>query len=453
MHIERLKYKNWLMLLALAQIAALLLYLNANVVNVGAMGTALPILVAYVFLSILLFSFFWLQKSLYVRPHLFLFLSLIGWIAFRVVVDLGDLEYLKQITVATTGGMVLFYLLGAFLSVSMHSMLNFHVSSWLPKLVLVLFLTILCWTIYKFSQRMHPQLFYLTGVDGNYQRSGNFLTISFIIVSFVFLIQTLEFTKKNTRNFGFLIWTSVYTLSAFIAIAASQLFGSNSATAIVSGMYLITLVMALSGIRRVLYFKYLRNELALPWSKALLIRLSLVSLLGSIFFIASLVVIVFAADFDLSSIRLLGFGTGANTSLISRIEILAEHGAIQAGYAPFWGNINVAYLTTGSSAKTLHSLFPHVLANLGVVGFSVIIALFLSVSLQLHREIKLKPALNVSSFKVKIISIYSFLVIVFIISFSSIATGFSWAVLWFSLGLISKPFGFRFHEKYSYYSH
>lgn len=453
MHIERLKYRNWLMFLALAQIAALLLYLNANIVNVGAMGTALSILVAYIFLSMLLFSFFWLQKSLYVRPHLFLFLLLVGWVAFRVVIDLGDLEYLKQITVATTGGMVLFYLLGAFLSVSMHSMLNSQVSSWLTKLVLVLFLTILCWTSYKFSQRMHPQLFYLLGVDGNYQRSGNFLSISFIVISFAFLIQSLASFNNKAWRVSLFFWTSVYTVSAFIAIAVSQLFGSNSATAIISGMYLITFVIVLSGIRRVLYFKYLRNELALPWSKALMIRLSSVSVLGLIFFIASLVVIVLLADFDLSSIRLLGFGTGTNTSLMSRIEILAEHGAIQAGYAPFWGNINVAYLTTGSSAKTLHSLFPHVLANLGFIGFSVILALFLSVLFQLYREIKLEPVLNFSSFKVKIISIYSLLVIVFVISFSSIATGFSWAVLWFSLGLISKPFGFRFHEKYSHYSH
>ena len=40
------------------------------------------------------------------------------WLAIRITVDLSDMEYLRKITVATSGGILLFYMLGAFLGIS-----------------------------------------------------------------------------------------------------------------------------------------------------------------------------------------------------------------------------------------------------------------------------------------------------------------------------------------------
>src|SRR5690554_4945942 len=113
MQIVRLKKSSLLNLVFVFQLTFFLIYLNANIINAGEMGTALTLLAAYVLLSVLLFFTLILQSKLYVRTHFFIFLFFIIWISMRVIIDIGDIGYLKQITIATTGGMLLFYLLGA----------------------------------------------------------------------------------------------------------------------------------------------------------------------------------------------------------------------------------------------------------------------------------------------------------------------------------------------------
>src|SRR5690554_5555276 len=223
------------------------------------MGTAVPLLAAYVGLSAVIFFVLWLQRRLYIRFSLFFFLLLITWVATRVIIDLGDLEYLKQITVATTGGMLLFYLLGAFFGISYQSVLVQSEKTFFLKFFIFLFLCLMVWMLYNFSQRLHPRLFYLLGVDGSYQRSGNFLSISFIVVSFFYLTLVLQRIGKKIILLGVLFWLFIYTASTLMALVGSQLFGSNSATAVILGVYLITLVMTLILPRKGVWLSYLRH--------------------------------------------------------------------------------------------------------------------------------------------------------------------------------------------------
>ncbi|MGM0767025.1 MAG: hypothetical protein ACQEV6_03245 [Pseudomonadota bacterium] len=443
MHSKRYKYIGWIALLAIVQVASLLSYLNANIVNVGGMGTSLPLLFTYIGFSVFLIGFLWLQDHLYIRPHFFIFLLLIAWIAFRILVDLGDLEYLKQITIATTGGMLLFYVVGCFLSVTFNSEMVSSNKLQLGKLVLVMFNCLLVWMLYNFFQRLHPQLFYLTGIEGAYQRAGNFLSISFISVSFFYLLFSSKRAgvRASSLNGGF--WLVFYTMSAFMALVGSQLFGSNSATAVILGVYLITIVMALLVPRKRLWLFYLERNLALPWSAQFAKRLFILAFLGFFIFIAVLVLVVVVTGFDITSIRLLGFGSGSNTSLLSRLEILMDHGASQLGYAPLFGNINVAYLTTGHAGRTLHTFFPYVIANLGLVGFFIVLALFIAVFMQLYKNSKQSIDHDILSYRRNMVSIYSMFIFMYIVLFANMAVGVSWPVLWFAIGFVSKPFGFR----------
>jgi hypothetical protein len=443
MYLFKLKYAKHLMLLVFLQISTLLVYLNTNIINVGEMGTALPFLGAYIGLSVLVLSFIWLQRRIYLRLHLLLFLLLVAWVSLRVIIDLGDTEYLKQITIATTGGILLFYLLGAFLGVS-YNHLIVHVDGFLTKkLVLILFFFLMVWMLFNFSQRLHPRLFYLLEINGSYQRSGNFLSISVIIFSFLYLSLVLSRVGKYSRILSNTFWLIIYTVSSMMAMVGSQLFGSNSATAVILGVYLITLVMSLSVPRKVLLLSYLKGKLALPWSKRLFNRLSFMAIIGLSIFLISLVVAVYVSNFDITKLRLLGFGSGTNTSVQSRIEILMEVGWAQLSYAPFFGNMNVAYLTTGNSGRTLHSFFPYVMANLGLVGLSIVLLLIATALMQLYKESKVKSEVGMALYQGNMIAIYSIFILIYLLIFANLATGVSWIVLWFSLGFVSKPFGFK----------
>lgn len=442
MQIERLKYSKFLSLLVIFQLVSFLTYLSANIVNVGEMGTAVPLLAAYVGLSAVIFFVLWLQRRLYIRFSLFFFLLLITWVATRVIIDLGDMEYLKQITVATTGGMLLFYLLGAFFGISYQSVLVQSEKTFFLKFLIFLFLCLMVWILYNFSQRLHPRLFYLLGVDGSYQRPGNFLSISFVVVSFFYLTLVLQRVGKQISPLSVFFWLFIYTASTLMALVGSQLFGSNSATAVILGVYLITLVMTLILPRKGVWLSYLRHKLALPWSKRLVKHLSLMALVGLAFFVGLMVLVIGVTGFDVTSLRLLGFGSGSNTSLLSRIEILLETGANQLGYAPFLGNMNVAYLTTGNAGLTLHSFFPYVMANLGLVGLLIVLALFVCVLLQLYRETKQFKDTGLYGYKLNIIALFSIFVFLYILFFANLSVGIEWPVLWFTLGFISKPFVF-----------
>ena len=432
-----------LSLFVVLQLTSFLFYLNVNIVNVGEMGTALPLLVFYVGLSGVIFLALSLKRVLYIRVSLFIFLVFIIWVATRIIIDLGDMEYLKQITVATTGGILLFYLLGAFLGVSYQSALVQTGKNFFPKFLVFVFLCLMIWMLHNFSQRLHPQLFYLLEVNGAYQRPGNFLSISFIVVSFFYLTFVLQRIEIKVGALSVFFWFSIYTSSALMALAGSQLFGSNSATAVVLGVYLITLVMTLILPLKVIWLSYLKQDLALPWSKLFIKNLILMALLGLLIFIGLMMLIITVTGFDITSSRVLGFGSGTNNSLLTRIEILLETGTDQLSYAPFLGNINVAYLTTGNSGLTLHSFFPYVMANLGLVGLMIVLLLFTSVLMQLYRESRRGRYTGLYGYQANMIAVYSVFVFLYILFFANLATGVSWAVLWFVLGFFSKPIGFR----------
>ena len=177
-------------------------------------------------------------------------------------------------------------------------------------------------------------------------------------------------------RFSLVLWLSVYSISTLVALTGSQLFGSNSATAVILGVYLVTLVMASLVVREGILVAYFRNQLALPWSKNLLSRLVLLISVTSLSVVILFAFVIIMTGIDIGSTRMLGFGAGSNTSISSRFEILMEVGLTHVGYAPVFGDFNVAYLTTGNAGHTLHSFFPFIMANLGVVGLLITFILF-----------------------------------------------------------------------------
>ncbi|POQ98366.1 hypothetical protein AU468_13505 [Alkalispirochaeta sphaeroplastigenens] len=430
------------MVLLFCQPATLLLYLNRNIINVGEFGIALPVLAAYMGLSLLVSAFLWLNQSLFVRFHFFAFLLLMVWIALRVIVDLGDLEHLKAISVATTGGMLLFYLTGSFFSIAYRDLLKAKNATIVIKLTVLLFLGLVILMFSSLLSRLRSDIFYITGVDGAYQRPGNFLSISFIIFSSLVILLFAKDQRLFKKSLRFLFWLSIYSGTALLALISTQLFGSNSATAVITGVYIVTvIVLFLMGNKR-LRSAHSRGLLALPMSKRTIRGALSYSGIGIVILLSSVCALIQITNFDITTIRLLGFGSGSNRSLSSRVEILLETGIAQMGYAPLLGNMNVAYLTTGNAGRTLHSFFPFVLANLGLVGLLVIITLFTMVFRQLYRSAR-RESVPEGSLTMSLIILYFILILTFLLIFSNLTVGVSWSVMWFTVGFFSQPFVFK----------
>jgi len=440
--ISRLRYEKTLSIVLFAQVSILLLYLNLNIVSVGEAGVALPILAAYVAISGIVFLCMFLQNRLSFRSHFFWFLLLVAWISLRVIIDLGDLDHLKALTIATTGGILLFYLVGAALGVGYQNIACKSKKSWLSQAILCLFTFLTFELIFSLVGRLRADLFLIADLQGAYQRPGNFLSISFITVSYFFFLHALKIRRTLLSRLEVSLWFLIYTASTLITVVSAQLFGSNSATAVILGVYLITLMMSLTVVGDGVWLSYLKHGLSLPWSKRLLQRLLIMGSIACFILMLSIGLVVVATDFNITNIRFFGFGSGVNASINSRMEILIRTGVAQVSYAPLFGNMNVHYLT-GNSEADLHNFFPYVLANLGIVGLSLSLILFRSVFTQLLQESKRKLGDQQSSFQSNMLALFSFFILLYLLLFANLSVGVSWPVLWFTLGFASSPFGFK----------
>lgn len=430
-----IKLNNFSKSLVLLQYVFFLAYLFYNILTVGSSGGFLIGLIGYFFISnILIFIMFYVNGKVFFSLQLFMFLVFSLWLSIRIIVDLHNVNYLIQLTVATTGGIFVFYIAGAFLGMSFYKGLKFSDEGRRYLFILIFFLFFMIYILWDFSERMHPTLFYLSNINGLYQRSGNFLSISFIFVSFLTCASVVYYGNKIFKII-------LYTMVSILSIIISQLLGSNSATAIISGIYLITLVMMLVVSDETLFLHYANGKTSLLLSKALYSRIFIKSLYALTVF--SIMISIFILFVGINNVRLFGFGSGVNESLSSRTDILISTGLDQLAYAPIFGNANVAYLVTGESGRTLHSFFPSVMSTLGAIGLLFLSLLLFVVFYYLLRDIKGGRFKNIVSYKYEMMALYSLFVLVYILLFANMSSGVSWIVIWFLLGFVSKPINFH----------
>lgn len=435
-----IRLPSWICFIPYLQLILLLFYFIQNVISVGGFGTASSFLAVFLCLSFTFVFAVNLRNYLYIKPHFMLFVIFILWVSLKVVIDTGDTYVLRQVTIATTGGILFFYMLGTFLGITYYGALVPKGRLIFVKLSMFFFILMILWMLYNFGQRLRDDIFYLTDIDGAYQRSGNFLSMSFMINSFLFLLVVLKHRIINRRS---TFWYFLYGLSAVLSIVGAQLFGSNNATVVIVGLLSITVITALTVTSSKFYRRYLAGAISLPLSKTFTSRLFTYTALIIFTFAIFIGCIVFLTDFDFSRIRLFGFGSSSSSSLLSRVEILLQSGIEQLSYAPLYGNMNVAYIITGDSGRFIHSFFLFVIANLGLIGFFIVLLVFSSVFVQLYKSSKLLTDDGFLSFEIGALSVYSLFVFTFLLLFANITTDVSWSVLWFTLGLISKPIGFN----------
>jgi hypothetical protein len=439
------KYSGVPRVVILAQITAILLYFNLNINNFTGFGTSLEVLVAFFGLSGVILIFLWLQKSFYFRLHFFVFVVFLGWIIIRNIIDIAELKSITSITIETNDGILLFYLIGAFFNITYVWLQEKTKNITIQKLILLIYLTTIIYTLLIMLERRREDIFLISDFNYDYQRSGNFNSISFIIASAVFISLMSKSIGVNTKKLESLIWFSLYSIVSIAAIVSSQLIGSNSATAVISGVYIITVNTNLMIHKRNLYRLYDGRKFTLHFTK--IIKSTILNLiLACIFLCISIYFVIYSLfDYSILNILLLGFGSGNNTSLTSRFDILVNNGLEQMSYAPLLGNTNVTYLT-GNESQVLHSFFPFILANLGILGLIIIFTFFFLIYLQLYNRVQ-QELCSAGSIGNAFTQLYLSLILSLILFIANLATGVSWSVIWFAVGFISQPFGFKRVER------
>lgn len=368
-----------------------------------------------------------------IKLSFFAFVVIVFWIAFRYLIDRDDYSGLIGVMIGTTGGVFLFYFMGL---VSRECLKSGVAQFWFGSAALhICYLSFSALLAIDFLSQVRHDIFYIDNASEDYQRPGNFMSISFLIISYVYVLAGSASHIKDGKSVGRLILWAIYTASVIALLLSAQAIGSNSATAVILGIYVISISFVFEmggGALRALFFR-------VKISRSGLVKMLRVVLMRSAFLalaiLAGAILFCLVLDIDVMGTRLFGFGEGGNSSIDSRMGILWRWGVEQVSYAPVFGNIDVAYHVTGDEGVTLHNFLPDVWASLGLVGLVMIVSLYFLIGYQLHRsvttrcrDITLPGVLNRAA------SLYSILVVAFLFLFANVSAGFSWAVLWFSLG-------------------
>lgn len=416
-------------------------YLFINIKNIGGEGVALSYIIAFYITSIIICAMIALKKSLVVNRSFFLFSIIILWITVKILGDTGNYERLKQLIFATTGGVLFFYFCGLFLSISFLDLINRCMKHDRNLVFFVFFLICILFIIYKnidlffyFHRQLRNDIFLIQNDNSGYQRPGNFLSISFLITSYIFFYLQSKKVDFHVNSFFYFIIYSIYIGIMILAALSAQMMGSNNAFVVIIGSGLISLVSV--SIVSTMSMKYIYHySETKPLTKATIKILIYKTITVFFFFLLLLLILVFIFDFEINSLRFLGFGSKESSSLSSRLLIIDNNFIIHFQDSPFIGNFNIDIETTGTGTY-VHSFFLYSLTHTGIIGFITLITLFYVLFIRLgFKNCSLFYKNKVACADEKTIKLFAFFMLVFLLFIANIATTITWAVLWFGLGI------------------
>ena len=427
-------------------ISSLLVYLFTNIKLIGEGSPALAVLgFSVVIGAFLLLLEIVLKKSIYIKKS-FLFLILF-FVYFILNITLSRPDDLKALLLSTTGGIILFYILGSLVSTNLlyikEKILNsnqfLNIFNFFYTVLSIIFLVLFLDTFMTLAENVREDLFLISDLNGMYQRPGAFLTISFFIYSFTtaFFLFVNKYTKKGKLvNFMSFVLFGLYCLLTIGGMILSQMIGSNNTLVNLGGLLFATTIFYI-------FINFTKSEnllskIKLNIKKIFFSKLAF-KLFGSIFVSLFIVFVLLVGlinyfDIDLDRFRIFGFGSGDMSSISSRLALLNNF-FIQFDYNPIFGNMAVDILTTGEGSYA-HSFILSLLSHLGIIGFILFfIYLFVAIKEKLNNHNNL--------FVNNLLSLYSLVVFAGIFAIASFGTFITWIPLWFLLGLIFPPIKFK----------
>ncbi|MBE0492575.1 MAG: hypothetical protein IBX44_10065 [Sulfurospirillum sp.] len=427
-------------------LGSLLVYLFTNIKLIGEGSQALAVLalsaVIGVFLIVLELV---LKQKVYIKKS-FLLLILF-FIYFIVNATLNRPDDLKSLLIATSGGIVLFYILGSLVSTNLlyikEKVLNskqfLNIFNFLYFVFSIIFMILLIDTFITLMANVREDLFLIADLDGMYQRAGAFLVISFFIYSFItvfFLFVNKYVKKKKASKLMTFVLFILYCFISITGMLLSQMIGSNNTLVNLGGLLFATTIFYI-------FINFTKPDRLLSYMKLNFRKIFLSKLtkklFGSIFvslfiLLILLIGLINVLDIDLDKFRILGFGSGEVSSISARLE-LWNNFTTQFNYNPIFGNMAVDALTTGDGSY-VHSFIASLLTHLGIVGF---VLFFVYLFIAIKERFNHLNELYVNN----LFSLYSLVVFCGIFAIASFGTFITWIPIWFLLGLIFPPIVFK----------
>lgn len=415
-------------------------------VNVLLLGTsAYEILTISLFLvfSILFFIVSIFFQKIILSKSLFFLILFIGFIAFRALFDFNQISSLLTYTIRSNGG-ILFY---AFAGIILISQQNFLIKIGFIKsakqilfLSLVVVLISMVIILFQLIQNVSDSIFLINVLEGVYQQPANLMIVQVLL--FQILSSNLSRFNSNSKLINLLI-----VALCFISMIASQAFGSNTGFVMILVLLVNFLTIAFIANSKNLGMKM--NKPLMPNSTSILntytFYLLLIRQFSYFFFIILiLAILLFSVFFDfLTFFRIFGYGDLSSISSIESRFILLKNFYPQFEISPFFGNLASDRITTGQGTFP-HSLFLSLLTHTGILG-ALLFIVFLGLYLR-HIFIYKDYDNEVGKFE-KIFRYKNITVILILISYSTLATFFTWPPLWFFIGLTMGALKFIDYEK------
>jgi hypothetical protein len=433
-----------------------------NINDIGQLGggaSGLSVLILSFMLLIVLFLLkIFKSERIYIKKSFLVLLFFFFYVVFKIIVDTGNMARLKAMTIATSGGFLLFYAIGAMINFTFNRIIDMakHKKYYFILLFLLygLYLAIhsfyLLITLINFISRLSGLHLLISGIEGDYQRSANFLIISSLVLSSLYTHILLLGSGYGffLKKIILVVYFFLYSINLILSMLLSQMIQSNNGLVCIGGILLVSLFLhvylCFPKNRRILsayYFKF-RNIVLGKIGKKIILSgiITLVSFVMVLLFSISLIGI------DINTLRITGYGEGEISSVKSRADINSKffvHFFYSPG-TPILGNMQVDTLTTGTGTN-MHSFLLSVLTHLGMFGFGIIfIFLYLSCKELLQKDV---PGVYANGIK-----IYKILLFLFFFIIANMAWSFSGISFWFLMGLIFLPLGIKkllYQNRYS----
>lgn len=411
-------------MLAMFQAVLLLFYFILNIFNIEDSRSGLLLLLFFLLFSCFSVFFDLINGRLVVKRSILIFLLFVFWLILRLLIDVQDIEYIKQLTLATATGVLIYFLVGVFIELQFRKIEN----HFFYYFIIFLYFASSFVILYKYINLIaDADRFYIYIEDGGYQRIGNFMIMISLSVSYCFLRLCVDL-KKNIVNSFFVF--ALYSAGVGCMLVSSQVIGSNAATVNLALIYGITSVFVLLGGDK---FVNWGNGVFFIRSKMVIHQIIKKCVFFAIFCFAILFGIIVSFDIDIYQARFFGFGSGVNDSLESRSKILSDYAIQQLEFAPFFGSTRVSYVVTGDQGAYIHSFLLHLISWLGILGLIIFVAYIVDVWFSLFRSIKYKYQEN-------FLASWLFVCFCAIFLVANIATPMFWVVIYFILGFASQTF-------------
>lgn len=434
-----------------------------NIMHLRQGGVGYDFLFLFLALGIMLIFFNSYQRSfVFINLSLLFILLFFSYILLKLEIDISRINTLKSFTVGTNGGIVFAFLLGSLSFLAIQSLLfdcvfdhsALKISTYYVFILIIIYFLFSAKAFFFHLSELRTDVFLIQNAEGLYQRPGDFICMSFVIISLlIFLVFSLNFSHNKTQNKLILLTINIlYFICIIFLMFLGQLIGSNK-------VLLFIVAVAFTTTSFLLYFVFIMQKMRKISNKStcpMIIfcgakeifkfkfrHLMVFSLLASFIIFTLTYSLICITNFDVSSLRIMGYGYGYEgpfSSIISRLNLFKNNFLVHFDYNPLLGNMKVDKLTTGSGSY-VHSFLFSILTHLGIIGFMFFLISFASSLIEISKEnyplAKIVPDHFHSFFRA-----YASVMLLLLLSMATIAAFFSWMPFWLTLGLFSTPIYF-----------